>query len=276
MDLFSKDIKTRILKSTKEVIKNQIYDDYVDSLRSTLDELYRNIPDEKRISYGRYYTIKILSKYLYDLLIKEKISVCDFVTNVLESAADFRVRSLCLGIISHYGLVDKKRLEDIVPIFKQFATEDSWEARENAAAFFQKIIKAYPLEVKEYLTAFSTSKNPYIRRFSSETLRPVSENRWIHTNPSYSLSILQNMFKESIAYPRTSVGNNLSDLAKKNPELIFQIIQKLVDSGNKNSYWIAYRACRNLVKTEPIRVMDVLQINIYKYKKNEYRRTDYQ
>ena len=30
-----------------------------------LQELYANIPDKKRISYGRVHTIKVLAKYLY-------------------------------------------------------------------------------------------------------------------------------------------------------------------------------------------------------------------
>jgi len=83
------------------------------------------------------------------------------------------------------------------------------------------------------------------------------------------------MLTESSAYPRTSVGNNLSDLARKNPDLIYNIVKDLVQNGNKNSYWIAYRACRNLVKKEPIKVMDLLLIDEYKYKKNRYKRIDY-
>jgi len=275
MDLFNKKIRTTILESLHQLKKVQNYTDFTSVLSDVLGDLYKNIPDEKRISYGRYYTIKLLAKHLYDLLKNEDVSIYDFVINSLESTTDYRVRSVSLGILSYYGVNNKKQLSRIIPLFIQFASEKNWETRENAAAFFKKLIKAYPHEMKEYLNDFSTSKNPYIRRFTSETLRPVSENKWIHNNPSYSLSILQNMFKESNAYPRTSVGNNLSDLAKKNPELILQIVQKLAESGNKHSYWIAYRACRNLVKNQPIKVMDLLQIDKFKYKTNVYRRNDY-
>ena len=84
------------------------------------------------------------------------------------------------------------------------------------------------------------------------------------------------LFKESSPYPRTSVGNNLSDLARQNPELIYKLVEELVNSENKHSYWIAYRACRNLVKKEPIRVMDLLKVDEYKYKKRIHKRSDYQ
>ena len=132
-----------------------------------------------------------------------------------------------------------------------------------------------PDKAKDFLLGLVSTDDPNIRRFVSETLRPVQENRWLYKNPDYPLSILKNMFKESSAYPRTSVGNNLSDLARKIPDLVYELVGELVSSGDKNSYWIAYRACRNLVKEEPIRVMDLLQVDEYKYKKRIHRRDDY-
>ena len=138
----------------------------------------------------------------------------------------------------------------------------------------QKLIKDHPQMMQEFLLRLVNSDNPYRRRLASESLRPVTENQWIHKDPEYSLSILRHLFKESKPYPKTSVGNNLSDLSKKNPELVFGIVKELVDSGDKNSYWIAYRVCRNLVKKEPERVMDLLRTDEYKYKKKVYVRHD--
>lgn len=84
------------------------------------------------------------------------------------------------------------------------------------------------------------------------------------------------MFKERVQYPRTAVGNNLSDLARQLPDLVYDLVEELVASGDKNSYWIAYRACRNLVKNEPVKVMDLLKVDEYKYKKRIHKRSDYQ
>ena len=72
------------------------------------------------------------------------------------------------------------------------------------------------------------------------------------------------------------MGNNLSDLARRLPDLVYELVKELVESGDKNSYWIAYRACRNLVKKEPIKVMDLLRVDEYKYKNRIYQRNDYQ
>ena len=64
-------------------------------------------------------------------------------------------------------------------------------------------------------------------------------------------------------------------MARHLPDLVFELVIELVSSGNRNSYWIAYRACRNLVKEDPRRVMDVLHVNEYRYKKRVYRRSEY-
>lgn len=45
--------------------------------------------------------------------------------------------------------------------------------------------------------------------------------------------------------PRTSVGNNLSNLSKHHPDLNLSIVEELVAAGDGRNYWIAYRACRN-------------------------------
>jgi hypothetical protein len=114
-----------------------------------------------------------------------------------------------------------------------------------------------------------------VRRFVGETLRPVQENRWFYRVPEYPPAIIREMFKESSSYPRTSVGNNLSDLARQCPETAYDVVRELVDSGDKNSHWIACRACRNLVKEDPIKVMDLLKVDGYRYKERIYRRSDY-
>jgi len=106
-------------------------------------------------------------------------------------------------------------------------------------------------------------------------LRPVVENKWLYQDLDYSISILRHLFKEPHPYPRTSVGNNLSDISRRNPDVVFQLVTELVSMKDENSDWIARRACRNLVKKYPIRVMDVLGVDVYKYKNQVYRRRNY-
>ena len=48
--------------------------------------------------------------------------------------------------------------------------------------------------------------------------------------------------------------------------MVVYLVDELVASGDKNSYWIAERACRNLVNVEPERVLDALGVDEYHYK----------
>ena len=52
------------------------------------------------------------------------------------------------------------------------------------------------------------------------------------------------------------------------------VVQELRALDDEASDWIAYRACRNLVKKYPERVLDLLGVDEYHYKdRNVYRET---
>jgi len=266
MDLITVKIEELISSEIIEQLNNNKIEATSDGIENVLLKMYELIPDNKRISYGRVHTVKVLSKYLFDRKVDvEKIKKLFYQTD------NWYAKSTALGILSHFAVDD---YEAYLPFFECAAIDNNWDVREMAQMFFRKLIKKYPEPIQEYLFRLTKSKDENIRRFVSETIRPVCENQWFQKKPEYSLKILKQLFKEKSAYPRTSVGNNLSDLARHNPELIYKIIKELVDSGDKNSYWIAYRACRNLVKKEPKRVMDLLKVDEYKYKNAKYIRSN--
>ena len=271
MQIINHDIETKI---QQDVIANVLQGKYASATKHVADvlkELYDSIPESKRTSFGRVYTVQLLSKYLFSRLVRTDAKVYEIGTTLFERSKDFQSKGIALGILSFHGIDD---YEKVLPFFEASALSDDWNMREFAQMFFRKLIQKWPDEMKQYLLKLTESENPNIRRFVSETLRPVKENRWFYKNPNYSLSILRNLFRESSEYPRTSVGNNLSDLARHLADLVFEVVRELVASGDRNSYWIAYRACRNLVKKQPIRVMTLLRVDEYRYKKRVYRRSE--
>jgi len=264
------------MKIQRDIIDNVLQGEYVHATKYVLDvleELYEGIPKNKRISFGRVYTFQLLSRYLFSKLVEKGANVAEIGSTLFESSKDFQGKGIALGILSFYGTVD---YEKVLSFFETSASSADWNMREFAQMFFRKLIQKWPDQMKQYLLKLTKSKDPNIRRFVSETLRPVKENSWFYKKPDYSLSILKDLFKEGSEYPRTSVGNNLSDLARHLPDRVFEIVKELVSSGDKNSYWIAYRACRNLVKKEPIIVMNLLHVDEYWYKKRVNRRGEYQ
>ena len=273
MNILNAEIESKIQKDIINPLLQGKYALAMERISPIVDKLYANIPDNKRISYGIVHVVKTLSEYLYTHLVEMDAPVYQVASHIFEEGDDFESKGVSLGILSYYGLGDYKK---VLPYFESAAASSDWEVRELAQMFFRKLIKKHPGEMKEYLLKLVKSKDANIRRFVAETLRPVQENRWFYRNPDYPLAILKDMFRESAPYPRTSVGNNLSDLARGLPDLVYDLVKELVDSGDKNSYWIAYRACRNLVKKEPIKVMNLLKVDEYKYKKRIHKRSGYQ
>jgi len=272
MELLNDNITANIKSDIIDRLLQGDYDSAISNISSILSRLHDNIPDKKRISYGIVHTIKILSEHLYARLIDAEKPVLSIACEIFDRSSDPGVKGVAIGMLSYYGLSDYKA---VLPYFESAATSSDWKLREHTQMFFRKLIKKYPNEMKAYLSRLANSRDANLRRFVAETLRPVQENRWFYRNPDYPLSIIKEMFKESSAYARTSVGNNLSDLARQCPETVYDVVGGLVENGDRNSYWIAYRACRNLVKTDALKVMDLLKVDEYRYKERIYKRSDY-
>ena len=239
----------------------------------TLDILYDNIPDNKRISYGRVHTIHILTKYLNEKFDGKDTQKIKFAKHLFNNTEDVRVTGVGLGMITEFA---EKDFDLISEYFLKAASNEHWEIREFAQMYFRKVIKKLPEKAHAFFSNLVQSPDPNIRRFVSEGLRPVGENRWFKNNPEYPISILKNLFSEAKPYPRSSVGNNLSDWARKDKEMVLEIVKKLIESGDTNSEKIAHRTCRNIVKKEPLLVLDILKTDIYKYKKHIYRRNEFE
>ncbi|MBN1693962.1 hypothetical protein JW879_00995 [candidate division WOR-3 bacterium] len=265
-DKLEKDIDKKI---TDNILKDK-YNLAVNNIELIFDQLYKKIPDKRRISFGRVHVIKLLSKNIFEKLSEIGPVNFEIAADLYEKSKGFKSKGVSLGIISFCGLEDPKRT---LPYFVSAADSPDFDNRELAQMFFRKIIKKHPNTAKKILLNLVSSSYSNIRRFVAETLRPVQENKWFYERPEYPLSILRNLFKESSSYPRTAVGNNLSDLAKHHPDLVYKIVKELVDSDNENSYWIAYRACRNLIKKDKNKVLNLLKVDEYKYKKKIYKRS---
>ena len=245
---------------------------FVSELSGLVDQIRQDIPVKKRISFGLYSVLKELGSRLYDVFLIKELPVFNISAQIFDDLnIGYSVRGLALQMISIHGL---ENLDEAWPYIQKGALSDMWIIREFTVGFVRKLIERYPGEMKEKYLKILETDDKNLRRFVSESLRPVRENRWFQKKPEWQLDILGKMFSEKGAYARTSVGNNLSDWARTYPEVVYDIVKKLVATGDKNSFQIAYRACRNLVKKDPKRVMDMLGVNEYKYKDRVYYRKD--
>lgn len=242
------------------------------TLASLIERIREDIPEKRRISTGRYSIVKALGESLLPLL----DDPFGFGAALFETPGDPFVRSLGLQLLSLWA-VASQGLEQVKTYFEAGAAEkEDWIVRECASGLVRKLTKSFPQEVRSWYLVLVNSPDPNQRRFVSESLRPVVENRWFREDPEFALGVIRHLFQESVPYPRTSVGNNLSDWMRVDPDTAWPIVQDLAQCGDPNSYWIAYRACRNYVKKDPVHVMQTLGIIEYKYKDHCYNLEDYQ
>lgn len=237
------------------------------ALRELKDTSYAAIPPHQRISRGITWVMKRISRLFVSVCSgpEEIASVARLLSTHL--VADDLLMGVPIFMMGEYG---KTAPTKTFELFIKTADSPDWVVREFAQSGFRMLIKPNREITMPWLKVLACSPNPNLRRFVGETLRPVVDNQWLQKEPQTSLEILRLMFKEAHNYPRTSVGNNLSDLSRRNSDLILEIVKELVASQDPNSYWIAYRACRNLVKRFPEKVMDLLRVVEYHYKDRNY------
>ena len=157
-------------------------------LEKLIAQIRADIPEKKRVSYGRYSIIKKLGLALYPLLKEKGIDVFNLACEIfMKPELDQFVRSLAVQLISICGL-EKEQLTRVLHIFEKAAADENWELRECSAGFVRKLVKKYPERMKKWYLAQVKSQNPLQRRFASESLRPVADNRWFKKYPDFTFS----------------------------------------------------------------------------------------
>jgi len=242
----------------------------IERLRALKDEIHAAIPIKRRIGRGITWVVERISKLLAAQGLPDEMLRELALSNYAQLEGNDLLVGTPIFLMAEYGV---RHPGKVIGFFEKAACADDWVAREFTAGAFRKIIGPNKEVVIPWLQKMAQSTDYKQRRFASETLRPVTHNKWINQQPEYSLSVLQLLFKETHPYPRSSVGNNLSDMSRQQPELVFSLVNDLMASSDSNSHWIAYRACRNLVKKEPRRVMDLLRVEEYHYKDRNFLRS---
>ena len=188
MKVLNEEIERRIDGSIVEFLRRREYGLAMDSIPRVVDDIHANIPDNKRVSYGIVYAIRVLSEYLYGRLVQVDVPILPAASHMLRASADAKCRGVSLGLLSFHGV---DNLQSVLPHFESAAASPDWGTREYAQMFFRRLIRRHPDEAREYLLRLARSEDANVRRFVGETLRPVQENRWFYQDPDYPLSIIR-------------------------------------------------------------------------------------
>ncbi len=129
--------------------------------------------------------------------------------------------------------------------------------RENTKRFsvegpIRTFINAFPAETLAFLTECAQSENYHVRRLASEGTRPkLPWAQKLVIDYHAPLSILDALFADQTRYVTRSVANHLNDIAKLDPALVVETLQRWKESGaqdEKEMAWICQHATRTLIK----------------------------
>lgn len=161
-------------------------------------------------------------------------------------------------------------LAEYVDMFGQQDVDVSLKAIEEITQFtscefaIRSFIINEPKKVMAYMLRWSKHKHVNVRRFSSEGCRPRlpwgTAIKAFKKDPSMVLPILENLKNDSELYVRKSVANNLNDIAKDNPQLVIELIQKWKGTS-AHTDWILKHGSRTLLKKANAEVLALFDLN---------------
>lgn len=160
----------------------------------------------------------------------------DFGDFIFAPFGEYVVRN---GLKAEYVNLSLATLKELT---KRFSMEDS-------IRFF---IRQFPKQTMKELTRWCSDRNYHVRRLVSESTRPLLP--WsgrIDLSTEETLPLLDRLHADKTRYVTRSVANHLNDIAKSNPELVVESLQKWRDLQQQDSdelQWMTRHSLRTLIK----------------------------
>lgn len=109
-----------------------------------------------------------------------------------------------------------------------------------------------PNATMPYLMKWASDPNEHVRRLASEGCRPrlpwAMALQGFKQDPTPILPVLEQLKNDDSEYVRRSVGNNLNDISKDNPEIVLAVCERWYGCS-KGTDRIVKHACRDMLKS---------------------------
>ena len=124
--------------------------------------------------------------------------------------------------------------------------------RFTAEISIRPFIELNQLLTLKTLRQWATDPSEHVRRLVSEGTRPrlpwASRLRAFQRDPRPVLALLELLKDDPSLYVRRSVANNLNDIGKDHPDLLFATAERWLKDAGENRQWIVRHALRSAVK----------------------------
>lgn len=130
----------------------------------------------------------------------------------------------------------------------QYRLTQLFTAEFSMRPFLQK----HPAKVLKRFAQWARDPNPHVRRLVSESTRPrlpwAPRLREFQQDPAPVLKLLELLKDDTELYVRRSVANNLNDIGKDHPEILFETARRWQRGASAERTWIIRHALRSAVK----------------------------
>ncbi len=124
--------------------------------------------------------------------------------------------------------------------------------RFSAEFSIRKYLQQKQRDTLKTLRTWATDPSDHVRRLVSEGTRPrlpwAPRLRAFQQDPRPVLELLELLKDDPSLYVRRSVANNLNDIGKDHPELLFETAARWSKNASENRQWIIRHALRSAVK----------------------------
>jgi 3-methyladenine DNA glycosylase AlkC len=112
------------------------------------------------------------------------------------------------------------------------------------------------------LHEWAADPSHHVRRLVSEGTRPrlpwASRLPMFQKDPSPVVELLDRLKDDPSLYVRRSVANNLNDIGKDNPEILFALTRKWLKGASADREWVVRHALRSAIKRAEPEALEIL------------------
>ena len=240
-----------------ELLKNLYTENFIKNLADILSKHIKPFP--KKVFIAKIFDADWQNKELKQRMRHITLTLHQYLPKDFKKAAPF-LKNITTSLIEQQGnglhflymllpeYVELYGIDHIDTSIKLFEHITTFTSAEFAVRPF--IIK-YPEKMMQQMLKWSSHKDQYVRRLSSEGCRPRLP--WAIALPEFKkdpkpiLPILENLKCDEAITVNKSVANNLNDIAKDNPAIVLTITKKW-KGKNETTDWIIRHGSRTLLK----------------------------
>jgi hypothetical protein len=236
-----------------------------DFLQGKQEKLYFLPKGPERLSL-----LERFGQTLYQRFYRRKLPVKTLI-NKLRTSSRHEAHGLAIVLAGEYGRRNHPR--EVWSCFKYYAAQPDKQVRAITALAFKRVLDKHKAEGFRFLKGLLFPFNKNKRYFVADILSWMAADRKWRKEPEKILGLICWFLKDGDTRVKHIAGGTLAELSRHYPEQVLIFLARELPRGNLHTYWIAYRACAELVRNKKYRdkVLKLLNIDEYSYKGKQYR-----